>query len=188
MNVLPVDSLVDALLQHHLKVATAESCTGGSIAVALTDKAGSSSWFDRGWVTYSADAKHHQLAVPKNVLTGNMVSAEVATAMARGALRLSNADIAISVTGVAGPTGDTLDTPLGCCWFGFSSKSALPKSNLAIECLAEFEKIMYFDADQSGYGCIAVRGQFQGNRVSVRNQATQFSLSVLLALITKHST
>lgn len=95
-------------------VATAESCTGGLIAGAITDIAGSSQVFDRGFVTYSNAAKSDMLGVPPSLIIGHgAVSAEVAVAMAVGALAKSKADVAVSVTGVAGPDGGTAAKPVG---------------------------------------------------------------------------
>jgi len=95
-------------------VATAESCTAGLIAGAITDVAGSSGWFDRGFVTYSNDAKIEMLGVrPGLIATHGVVSREVALAMAHGALVHSDASIAIAVTGMAGPGGGTATKPIG---------------------------------------------------------------------------
>jgi len=97
-----------------LKIATAESCTGGLIAGLLTEIAGSSDVFERGFVTYSNDAKHEMLGVRQSLLERHgAVSEEVARAMAEGALKHSHADIAIAVTGVAGPGGATETKPIG---------------------------------------------------------------------------
>jgi nicotinamide-nucleotide amidase len=99
-------------------IATAESCTGGMIATALTDVAGSSDVFERGFVTYAYAAKTDLLGVPQALMTRHgAVSAEVAVAMAEGALRNSPADLVVSVTGVAGPGGGTADKPVGLVWF-----------------------------------------------------------------------
>lgn len=99
-------------------IATAESCTGGMIATALTDIAGSSDVFERGFVTYAYAAKTDLLGVPQALMARHgAVSAEVAVAMAEGALRNSPADLVVSVTGVAGPGGGTMDKPVGLVWF-----------------------------------------------------------------------
>jgi nicotinamide-nucleotide amidase len=98
----------------NLKIVTAESCTGGLIAGLLTGIAGSSDVFERGFVTYSNDAKHELLGVPEELLkTHGAVSAPVARAMAEGALAHSRAAISIAVTGIAGPGGGTADKPVG---------------------------------------------------------------------------
>ena len=102
-------------------VATAESCTGGMIAAALTDISGSSAVLDRGFVTYSNEAKNEMLGVPTALIDKHgAVSGEIARAMAKGAIRNSCAGIAVSVTGVAGPTGGTAEKPVGLVWFGLA--------------------------------------------------------------------
>ena len=104
-----------------LQVATAESCTGGLVARALTETAGSSAWFDRGFVTYSNDAKAELLGVPAHDLAAHgAVSEPVARAMAEGALRRSRAQLALAITGVAGPTGGTPAKPVGTVCFGWA--------------------------------------------------------------------
>lgn len=97
-----------------LKFATAESCTGGLIAAYLTDIAGSSTVVERGFVTYSNEAKNEMLNVPMDLIEEHgAVSEQVARAMAEGAVRNSRADLAVSVTGIAGPTGGTKEKPVG---------------------------------------------------------------------------
>lgn len=101
-------------------LATAESCTGGLIAAACTDLAGSSAWFERGFVTYSNEAKTELLAVPADLIgTHGAVSEPVARAMAQGAVAHSRAQVAVAVTGVAGPGGGSADKPVGTVWFGW---------------------------------------------------------------------
>jgi nicotinamide-nucleotide amidase len=103
-----------ALAARGWKVATAESCTGGLIAGAITDVSGSSGWFDRGFVTYSNEAKIEMLGVLAETLAKHgAVSEATAREMAAGALARSAADLAVAVTGVAGPTGGTPDKPVG---------------------------------------------------------------------------
>ncbi len=103
----------EQLLKHGHLLVTAESCTGGMVAAAITDMAGSSAVFDSGFVTYSNSAKHQMLGVPNVLLeTYGAVSEAVAKAMAQGALKHSNATIAISITGIAGPTGGTETKPV----------------------------------------------------------------------------
>ncbi|GAD21861.1 CinA family protein [Acidovorax sp. MR-S7] len=101
-------------------LATAESCTGGMIAAACTDLAGSSAWFERGFVTYSNAAKAELLGVPAALIdTHGAVSEPVARAMAEGAVAHSAAQVAVAVTGIAGPTGGSVDKPVGTVWFGW---------------------------------------------------------------------
>lgn len=127
-----VQRIAVQLLQKQQKICTAESCTGGLIAKTFTDLAGSSDWFDRGFVTYSNQAKSDMLAVPVSIIDDyGAVSEAVATAMASGALRHSEADFAIAVTGVAGPAGGSDEKPVGTVWIAIASR---PQS-LAIKCL-----------------------------------------------------
>ena len=112
-------TLLAALRSRAMKLATAESCTGGLIAAALTHVPGSSDVVDRGFVTYSNEAKTEMLGVPPALIAAHgAVSQPVAAAMAEGAVARSNADIAVSVTGVAGPGGGSPDKPVGLVWFG----------------------------------------------------------------------
>jgi nicotinamide-nucleotide amidase len=106
-----------------LKIATAESCTGGLVAGALTDIAGSSDVVDRGFVTYSNEAKHEMLGVPNATLKKfGAVSRQTAEAMARGALKHSDADLAVSITGIAGPGGATPGKPVGLVHFAAAAR------------------------------------------------------------------
>jgi nicotinamide-nucleotide amidase len=108
---------------HGKTVATAESCTGGLVASRLTNVSGSSEMFRYGWVTYANEAKMSELDVPAALLEKHgAVSAEVAQAMAEGALRHSGADVAVAVTGIAGPTGGTPEKPVGLVYFGLATK------------------------------------------------------------------
>jgi len=118
-----VKKLSAALLRRQQKVCTAESCTGGLIAKTFTDLAGSSDWFDRGFVTYSNAAKSEMLGVPATLIEDyGAVSEPVANAMASGALRHSEADYAIAVTGVAGPGGGSEEKPVGTVWFAWAMR------------------------------------------------------------------
>lgn len=115
--------LATQLLKNSDKICTAESCTGGLIAKTFTDLAGSSLWFDRGFVTYSNQAKIDMLGVnPESLEKQGAVSEAVATEMVIGALKHSEAQIAISVTGIAGPDGGSELKPVGTVWFGFALK------------------------------------------------------------------
>lgn len=153
----PIDParLLQAARAAGLTVATAESCTGGMVAAALTDIAGSSDVFERGFVTYSNAAKTELLGVDP-ALTGpggpGAVSEPVARAMAAGALRRSRADIAVSVTGIAGPGGGTAGKPVGLVHFGWTVRDGA-----------------------SG----ARRQVFPGDRAAVRAAATNHALALL---------
>jgi nicotinamide-nucleotide amidase len=108
-----------------LRVATAESCTGGLVSAALTDVPGSSEVFDRGFVTYSNAAKTDLLGVPAAIIEAHgAVSEETAVAMAEGALRHSVADVAVAITGVAGPGGGSVEKPVGLVHFGCARRGA----------------------------------------------------------------
>ena len=116
-----VEQLASALTARGWTMATAESCTGGLIAGACTDRAGSSDWFERGFVTYSNEAKAESLGVDRALIDAHgAVSEVVARAMAFGALRHSRAQVSVAVTGIAGPTGGSASKPVGTVWFGFS--------------------------------------------------------------------
>nr|WP_298684645.1 nicotinamide-nucleotide amidohydrolase family protein [uncultured Dongia sp.] len=120
---MDVAGLLDLYRQKGLKIATAESCTGGLVAASLTAVAGSSDVFERGWVTYSNQAKSESLGVPPEIIVDKgAVSTEVAEAMARGALRRSQADVAVSITGVAGPGGGSAEKPVGLVFIGLARK------------------------------------------------------------------
>ena len=109
------------LKEKGLFLATAESCTGGGVAQAITEIAGSSEWFERGFVTYSDDAKTDMLDIPAALIAQHgAVSEEIAEAMAEGALANSNADVTVSVTGIAGPGGAVPGKPVGTVCFGWS--------------------------------------------------------------------
>ena len=142
------------LKKRNLKLATAESCTGGWIAQAVTSVSGSSGWFDRGFVTYSNEAKKELLGVRKRTLSRHgAVSRETAEEMAAGALARSRAQVSIAVTGVAGPTGGTRAKPVGTVCFAWSRKRGA------------------IDSDTR---------HFRGGRDKVRRQSVEFALKGLL--------
>ena len=115
-----VQQLATKLTEKGWMLATAESCTGGMIAAACTDLAGSSQWFDRGFVTYSNEAKTEMLGVPAELIEKHgAVSEEVVRAMAEGAIRHSRAQVSIAVTGIAGPGGGSKEKPVGTVWVGW---------------------------------------------------------------------
>ncbi len=118
-------ALLEACEAHGVMVATAESCTGGMIIAALTDIAGSSAVVDRGFITYSNEAKMDMLGVSEATLKAHgAVSRETALEMAAGALAHSRASLALAVTGVAGPGGGSPEKPVGLVWFGIARKGA----------------------------------------------------------------
>jgi len=118
-----VEKVSNILKEKKLKIATAESCTGGLIAHTFTNISGSSDYFERGFVTYSNDAKMELLGVSSNDLKGHgAVSKIVAKAMAKGALKNSKADIGLSTTGIAGPMGGSTEKPVGLVYIAVSNK------------------------------------------------------------------
>lgn len=148
-----VQALGDALRARGERLATAESCTGGMIAAACTDLAGSSDWFERGFVTYSNDAKAESLGVPAALLAAHgAVSEPVVLAMARGALLHSHADHAVAVTGIAGPGGAVPGKPVGTVWLALARRGAAAR---------------------------AWRLQFDGDRRAVREQTVAAALQAL---------
>jgi len=121
-----VTHVASELREKQLKVCTAESCTGGLIAKSFTDLAGSSDWFERGFVTYSNLSKSEMIDVPESVIEKyGAVSEAVANAMASGALKHSAADVSVAVTGVAGPDGGSVEKPVGTVWIAVASEKQL---------------------------------------------------------------
>ena len=148
--------LAEILQKKGWMMASAESCTGGLIAGACTDLSGSSNWFERGFVTYSNAAKTEMLGVDAALIEAHgAVSEAVARAMATGALRHSHAQVSVAVTGVAGPTGGSLDKPVGTVWFGW--------------CVAETST--------------SEMHRFAGDRAAVRLQTVQLALTRLVELL-----
>ena len=116
--------LLDLCKKKHLTVATAESCTGGLLAAALTNIAGSSAVIDRGFVTYTNEAKQEMIGVPRTTIEKyGAVSRETAEAMVQGTLAHAQVDLAVSITGIAGPTGATPGKPVGLVHFGAAARS-----------------------------------------------------------------
>lgn len=156
--------LAEGLVRRNKRVATAESCTGGGVACAMTDMAGSSRWFERGFVSYSNEAKTEQLSVPAETIARfGAVSEEVAAAMAAGALRHSRADFAVAVTGIAGPDGGSADKPVGTVCFGWSRRRA--------------------GGGEGAGETKTLRVLFAGNRREVREQSIETALQGLLELL-----
>ncbi|KRC12389.1 damage-inducible protein CinA [Hydrogenophaga sp. Root209] len=146
-----VEALARALKTRGLMMATAESCTGGLIAGACTDLSGSSDWFERGFVTYSNAAKTSMLGVPAALIAQHgAVSEPVARAMAAGALAQSAAQLAVAVTGVAGPTGGSADKPVGTVWFGWATPAGT------------FTEHQRFDGDRAAVRAATVRHALTG--------------------------
>ena len=121
-----VSTLAGDLVRRGWWLSCAESCTGGGIAAALTDVAGSSAWFDRGFVTYSNLSKQEMLGVSLATLKNfGAVSRETAIEMASGALQYSNAQLSVAVTGIAGPGGGTKSKPVGTVWIAWASEQGV---------------------------------------------------------------
>ena len=123
------------LLAANKKVATVESCTGGGVAFAITEVAGSSQWFEKSWVTYSNQAKHEEVGVNLATLAEyGAVSSEVVREMAQGGLRKSGADLCVSISGIAGPGGGSKAKPVGLVWFAIAMLQDKPKDSKGGEC------------------------------------------------------
>ena len=156
-------AVAQALMSRGWKIALAESCTGGLVCATLTDLAGSSDWFERGYITYSNAAKSECLNVPTETIESfGAVSEQVAKAMAEGALRNANVNVAIAITGIAGPTGGSPEKPVGTVCFGWAVKESV-ENNIA-------------DA-------VTLTKHFKGDRQIVREQARDFALSQFLELL-----
>ena len=150
-------SVGEALKRQGLMLATAESCTGGWVAQEVTAIAGSSAWFERGFVTYANAAKEEMLGVSKETLSAfGAVSLETAREMASGAINHSRADVALAITGIAGPSGGSPDKPVGTVCFAWCHRGSAP---------------------------LAVREVFEGDRQAVRRQAVARALKGLLDML-----
>ena len=164
---LLTEQLAEVLQQHGWMLATAESCTGGMIAASCTNLSGSSNWFERGFVTYSNEAKHEMLGVDSALITQHgAVSEAVARAMALGAMRRSQAQVTLAVTGVAGPAGGSADKPVGTVWFAWATPSDTGPT-LGAETAWVKSEVKHF----------------AGSRQEVREQTVAHSLQVLLELL-----
>ena len=149
-------TLAEILLSRNWTVSLAESCTGGLVSATLTKLAGSSEWFERGYITYSNEAKTECLDVPAQLIESHgAVSEPVAKAMAEGARINSRSNVAISITGIAGPSGGTIEKPVGTVCFGWATENQT------------LTKTIHFD----------------GDRQAVRQQATEFALTEFIALL-----
>ena len=148
--------VADLILEKKLKLVAAESCTGGLVAAACTDLAGSSDWFERGFVTYSNAAKTELLGVDAALIDAHgAVSEAVARVMAQGALAHSHAQVALAITGVAGPDGGSPDKPVGTVWFAWCVPGHV----------------------------LTQKMQFIGDRAAVRSAAVQHALQGLYELL-----
>lgn len=138
-------------------LATAESCTGGGAAHAVTEIAGSSAWFDRGFVTYSNESKEEMLGVPHHILVEHgAVSEATVREMVAGALQNSRAQVALAISGVAGPGGGSVEKPVGTVWFAWGMQGKI---------------------------CITKLHHFSGNRAEIRAQAIRIALQGVLDLL-----
>jgi len=150
-------ALARVLIKNNWHLSTAESCTGGLVAASITELAGSSDWFERGYVTYSNQSKSEDIDVSQNLIEQHgAVSDQVARAMALGAKQNSGSDLSLSITGIAGPTGGSPEKPIGTVCFAW----ALANDQIVSE-----------------------TKHFEGNRQQVRQQACDFSLRKLLDLL-----
>jgi len=146
----------ECLLAHRLMLVTAESCTGGWAAQAITLTSGSSQWFERGFITYSNQAKYEMLGVSDNTLLSHgAVSEQVAEEMVLGAIKNSHAQAALAITGIAGPTGGTVDKPVGMVCFAWGIK---------------------------GVKTIVSTQRFEGDRTAIRRQAVEYALQGIMEL------
>jgi len=149
-----IHALAKLLIDGNLKISVAESCTGGALASALTSISGASGYFDRGYIAYSNEAKVNMLKVDSQTIdTEGAVSEAVAIAMVKGVVSQSDSDVAVAITGIAGPTGGTKAKPIGTVCFGFCVKNNLSTSTQS----------------------------FQGSREEIVNQSVGFVLKHLIA-------
>ncbi len=152
-----VEKIASQLLARRERVAFAESCTGGLLSKLATDLAGSSAWFDRGLVTYSNEAKHELLGVPKGIFeTDGAVSEACVRAMARGLLHKTKAEYGVAVTGIAGPGGGNPGRPVGTVWLAWVARGKEVRSE---------------------------RQLFTGDRDAIRQQAAAVAFAGLLDLM-----
>ena len=152
-----VQALADLLLAKRLRVATAESCTGGLLASWLTRLPGSSTWFECGWVVYSNEAKQTLLDVPANVLTNyGAVSEQTVVCLAESALQKARVDLAVAISGVAGPGGGSADKPVGTVWLAWAYRGEPTRSEKRL---------------------------FSGSRESIQEQAAYVALEGLIRRI-----
>lgn len=153
------EKLGSILLEQQKVLVTAESCTGGGIASAITDIAGSSAWFDRAFITYSNEAKMEMLGVEQRTLQEHgAVSQQVVKQMALGALEYSNGTVSIAVSGIAGPAGGSEDKPVGTVWFAWKVANGV---------------------EHQQQKC------FSGDRITVREKAVEYAITKLIELLSE---
>ena len=154
-----VHILADLMLENKLKLATAESCTGGMLSQYITSMSGSSNWFECGYITYSNESKIHSLGVDANVLHEyGAVSDIIAEQMAIGALKNSAADLSVSITGIAGPEGGNEQKPVGSVFIAICKKLEKPNTS-------------FF--------------QFEGNRDAIRQQSTYMAIKLMIDILSQ---
>ncbi|MCP3667424.1 MAG: nicotinamide-nucleotide amidase [Gammaproteobacteria bacterium] len=152
-----IHRLAEQLARQGLMLTAAESCTGGWLAKVATDVAGSSGWFERGFVTYSNESKQEMLGVDVQTINSHgAVSEATVKAMATGALNHSRADLSVAISGIAGPGGGTPEKPVGTVWFGWCRRGEQPRAAVQV---------------------------FPGERDSVRYKAVAFALEGTLAML-----
>ena len=153
-----MDKLFEYLKQNNLTISTAESCTGGMIASAITNVSGASGFFGTGVVTYANEAKIKLVGVKKDTLDKyGAVSEQTAKEMAEGVLKLGEADVSVAVTGIAGPTGGTDEKPVGLVYVGISGK----------------------------HGTVVFKNKFNGNREDVRSQTVERAFELVYDYLIK---
>jgi nicotinamide-nucleotide amidase len=161
-------TVVSEAAAEEVVIATAESCTGGMVAAALTTVPGSSAVLDRGFITYSNEAKTEMLGVPAALIDKHgAVSEEVAAAMAEGAIKHSRASLAVAITGIAGPTGGSVQKPVGLVWFALAARGGAARTKRRVFKIA---------------GAAGAAG-----RRRIREEATAVALRVLAEAIDKES-
>lgn len=156
-----LEQLILQLKKRRLTISVAESCTGGLVAQLLTENAGASDYFDSGFVTYNAAAKIHMLGVQEAVIkSSGEVSRHVVSAMAEGAIQNSQANLALAITGIAGPTGGTTEKPVGMVWIGWAGKN--------------------YQTDSKCF-------HFKGDRRSIRQQAAEAAMHGMVHYLVKNA-
>jgi nicotinamide-nucleotide amidase len=156
-----VKTLAEILLAKNWKIAAAESCTGGLVCASLTELAGSSEWFERGYITYSNQAKEESLGVPASLIESHgAVSEQVAKAMAEGAQVNAGVNAAISITGIAGPSGGSTEKPVGTVCFGWAIQNDAGENRVITRTM-----------------------HFAGDRQAVREQSCTYVLNELAKLL-----